>query len=293
MNPLIRAAATLLVCLVAAGAQAQTAFYEAAPAELPGLPGSIIRSERMAFGPIGGDAWRLLYRSTDPGRRPIVVSGVVVLPHGATPPGGRPIVAWGHPTTGVVPACAPSLAHFVFQQMSGLRQFIDVGYIVAATDYPGLGTPGPHPFLDGASEGRAVLDMIRATKAFLGPQAGSRAALWGHSQGGQAVLFAAELAPHYAPELDLAGVAAAAPATDLAALMHDDLGTGGGDNLLAMTLWSWSRLHDLPLAGVVIPSAVPAMDALADICLESPVDILPRRSLCEQLEKGFLADPDF
>ena len=32
-------------------------------------------------------------------------------------------------------------------------------YIVAATDYPGLGTPGPHPYLVGTSEGRAILEF--------------------------------------------------------------------------------------------------------------------------------------
>lgn len=41
---------------------------------------------------------------------------------------------------------------------------------------------------------------------------------WGHSQGGHAVLWTGMLAPDYAPELDLVGVAAFAPATDLCAL---------------------------------------------------------------------------
>jgi hypothetical protein len=56
---------------------------------------------------------------------PIAVSGVIVVPPGPVPADGRPIVAWAHPTTGVVPHCAPSLAIFVFQQMAGLRQLIE------------------------------------------------------------------------------------------------------------------------------------------------------------------------
>ena len=38
------------------------------------------------------------------------------------------------------------------------------GSVVAATDYPGLGTPGTHPYLVGDSEARAVIDFVRAAR---------------------------------------------------------------------------------------------------------------------------------
>ena len=37
-------------------------------------------------------------------------------------------------------------------------------YIVVATDYPGLGTEGIHPYLIGESEARSVLDSVRAAR---------------------------------------------------------------------------------------------------------------------------------
>src|SRR6201995_1373158 len=191
---------------------------------------------------------------------PIAVPGVILVPPGPAPAGGRPIVAWAHPTTGVVPHCAPSLAIFVFQQMAGLRQLIEQGAIVAATDYPGLGTPGPHPYLVGDSEARAVIDSVRAVRDLPGADGGSRYAVWGHSQGGQASLYTGLIARSYAPELDLVGVAAAAPATSLVTLMGDDFKTSGGKNLTAMTLWSWSRVYDAPIAKVVLPDAMPTVD---------------------------------
>ena len=43
-----------------------------------------------------------------------------------------------------------------------VQTLLDAGYVVAATDYEGLGTPGLHPFLVGESEGRSVLDAARA-----------------------------------------------------------------------------------------------------------------------------------
>ena len=106
------------VLAIAAGrAQAQTPFYEASAREVAGAPGTLIRYEPMAFAPAGAQAYRVLYRSTGLHGEPIAVSGVIVVPPGPAPEGGRPIVAWAHPTTGVVPRCAPSLAMLVFQQI--------------------------------------------------------------------------------------------------------------------------------------------------------------------------------
>src|SRR6202050_279613 len=177
----------------------------------------------MEAAPAGAQAYRVLYRSTGMHGEPIAVSGVIIVPPGPAPASGRPIVAWAHPTTGVVPPCAPSLAIFVFQQMAGLRQLVEQGAVVAATDYPGLGTKGPHPYLVGDSEARAVIDSVRAARSFPGLENSTRYAVWGHSQGGQAALFTGIIAKSYAPELTLLGVAAAAPATDLVTLMNADI----------------------------------------------------------------------
>jgi pimeloyl-ACP methyl ester carboxylesterase len=273
------------------GSFAQTAFYQATAADIAGPPGTLISSEPM-FGPVGAEAYRILYRSTGLHGEPIAVSGVVVIPPGSPPPGGRPIVAWAHPTTGVVPHCAPSLAIFVFQSMMGLRPMIDRGVVVVATDYPGLGTAGPHPYLVGVSEGRAVLDSVRVARLMPGVGNGNRFAVWGHSQGGQASLYTGLLAKAYAPELDLVGVAAAAPATELVTLMGDDFKTTGGKNLTAMTLWSWSRVFGAPISKVVLPEAIPTVDRLADECIESIFDILERRRTEKPLEQHFLSVPN-
>src|SRR5580693_3456330 len=270
-------------------ALAQTPFYEASPQETAGQPGTLIRSEPMQSAPAGAQAYRVLYRSIGMHGEPIAVSGVIVVPPGPAPAGGRPIVAWAHPTTGVVPHCAPSLAIFVFQQMAGLRQLIEQGAVVAATDYPGLGTVGPHPYLVGDSEARAVIDSVRAARNLPGVDGGTDFAVWGHSQGGQASLYTGLIARSYAPELHLVGVAAAAPATSLVTLMGDDFKTTGGKNLTAMTLWSWSRVFGAPIDKVVLPEAMPAVDRLADECIESVFDIMVRRQTEKPLEQHFLS----
>src|SRR6201986_2461869 len=240
-----------------APASAQTPFYNAPRSSLAGQPGTIVRQERIDGAPLGAAAYRTLYRSTGLKGEPIFVSGVIIVPQGEPPAGGRPIVAWAHPTSGVTPRCAPSLAIFLFQQIQGLRSFVERGYVVAATDYPGLGTPETHPYLVGDSEAEAVIDSVRVASNMPGAGGGKRFTVWGHSQGGQASLFTGLMARTYAPELTLLGVAAAAPATDLVALMNDDINSIGGKNITAMTLWSWHRVYDAPLSKIVDPRALP------------------------------------
>jgi acetyl esterase/lipase len=121
-----------------------------------------------------------------------------------------------------------------------------------------------------------------------GAGGGKKFVVWGHSQGGHAALFTGIIAKSYAPELDLLGVAAAAPATDLATLMNEDIDSVGGKNITAMTLWSWQRVFDANMDKVVDPRAMPAIDQLAQECIEGPFD-LRRRQLTEQpLEQYFL-----
>jgi pimeloyl-ACP methyl ester carboxylesterase len=285
---LMLAAALLPLSFYVTTASAQTPFYDAPRSLLAGQPGTMVRQEVIEGAPLGATAYRVLYRSTGMKGEPIFVSGVVIVPEGDPPPEGRPIVAWAHPTSGVAPACAPSLAIFLFQQMQGLRSFVEHGYVVAATDYPGLGTPETHPYLVGDSEARAVIDSVRVAATMPGAGGGKRFTVWGHSQGGQAAIFTGLLAKSYAPELTLLGVAAAAPATDLVTLMNDDINSVGGKNITAMTLWSWHRVYDASLNNILDPSAMPTVDRLARECIESPFDLVERQRTEEPLERHFL-----
>jgi alpha-beta hydrolase superfamily lysophospholipase len=205
---------------VAGGAAgAGTTDFYAVPESLPkAKPGSLIRAARIEA-PDDAKAWRVLYHSTAVDGRDIAVSGVVVAPDGKAPKRGRPIVSWAHGTTGIADVCAPSKRPTIATDVPYIDDFIDAGYVVAATDYEGLGTPGVHPYLVGESEGRGVLDAARAARRVDGTGAGRELLVFGHSQGGHAALFAGELAAEYAPELRLEGVAAAAPPADLEAIL--------------------------------------------------------------------------
>jgi hypothetical protein len=169
---------------------------------------------------------------------------------------------------------------------------LERGYVVTATDYPGLGTPGPHPYLVGISEARAVTDSVRVARMMPNAGPGPRCIFWGHSQGGQAAPFTGMIAKIYAPELSLIGVAAAAPATELATLINDDIGGACGKNIAAMTLWSWERVYGAPMDRLVDPRALPAINRLAQVCPESIYDLIVRRRTERPMEQHFLTVND-
>jgi acetyl esterase/lipase len=275
-----------LVCGPASAAD----FYDVSEAELAGEPGTIIRTAPLEVYPPGVRGYRVLYRSTGLNGEPIAVSGVIAIP--GKKAANRPIVAWAHPTTGVARKCAPSLHHAPLDTIPGLTEMMANGYVVTATDYPGLGTAGPHPYLVGVSEGRAVLDSVRAVRTFEEASAGQHFAVWGHSQGGHAALFAGELAASYAKELKLVGVAAAAPASELGQLFEDDLKTTAGHGLTALTLTAWSKLYDMALEAVIEAGAIGNVEKIGAECLAGFSDTIIDIKAVEQLKGKFLrADP--
>src|ERR1700754_5166988 len=214
-------AAALLAAPATASAKvppgpAGTAFYTP-PATLPSTHGDPIWARTLTGGATLSAAKSntlLLYRSTAVNGTPIAVSGTVSIPKTKAPKGGWPVVTWAHGTTGIADACAPSLTGNTAYDEPLLNSWLKAGYAVVQTDYEGLGTPGEHPYLIGVSEGRGVLDIVRAARE-LDPGIGKRVVIAGHSQGGQAGPFEGSLARKWTPELAVRGTLAFAPVSAL------------------------------------------------------------------------------
>jgi len=249
----------------------QTNFY-AVPDPLPqAKPGSLIRSVRINA-PDGANAWRVLYHSTAVDGRDIAVSGVVVAPTGKPPRAGRPVVSWAHGTTGVADVCAPSKNPAIASLLPFVGDLVAVGYVVAATDYEGLGTPGVHPYLVGESEGRGVLDAARAARRVDGTGAGRDLLIAGHSQGGHAALFGGELARSYAPELRLRGVVAIAPAADLEAIFPAAAAIPQAAGFTVMAAEGFhAAYHDADPATVLTPEAVAGSAIVDQVCAQDVI----------------------
>ena len=167
--------------------------------------------------PAGAKGWRILYISTRGGIRALA-SAVVVVPEGSGT--SRPVIAWAHGTTGIVDGCAPSVLDKPFDHLPDIAAIVREGWAYVGTDYPGLGTGGGHTYLVGADAARAVLDLVRAARQLEGINLGDRIVVWGHSQGGNSALWTGMRAIEFAPELQVIGVAALAPASDLKGLVQ-------------------------------------------------------------------------
>jgi pimeloyl-ACP methyl ester carboxylesterase len=169
-----------------------------------------------------GDNWLVLYRSQDAHGNAVATSGIIVVPRTEPPVGGFPVISWAHGTVGVADLCAPSRdqpisrAHPMNVYVHTLlNAFLREGWAVVMTDYEGLGTTDRrHPYLLGVSEAAGVLDIVRAARRLFGARISPRFAIVGHSQGGQAALFAASQAPAW-DDLNLVGVTAIAPANHI------------------------------------------------------------------------------
>ena len=169
-----------------------------------------------------------------------------------------PLIAWAHGTTGLGDSCAPSNEAENDQLAQALVGF---GYAVVATDYEGLGTPGVHPYVVGASEAHSVLDSVRAVYE-LGLPVTDEWVVFGHSQGGHAAMFTGQLQSTYAPELNMIGVVAGAPPSQLGEL-NDALIGGDFQGYLVMTAAGLVAANDdLDMADVLSAEAIDLLDKL-------------------------------
>jgi pimeloyl-ACP methyl ester carboxylesterase len=265
------------------------AFYDVPQGEL-GPPGTLIRAEIVTPFLEGATARRILYVTTDSGGTPVTSSGLVIVPDAPVPESGRPMLAFTHGTIGIARRCAPSLlpGDTYAAALPGLDDFLSEGFAFVATDYAGLGSDATNGYLIGSDEAYSTLDSMRAARQIDAVGATADFVTFGESQGGHAALFTGELAAEYAPELRLRGVAAAAPATDLTALLARNVGTTFGNVLAAYAFSSWSAVHGLDLDDIIEAQARPIVDRLSEMCIQTESQMIALLPEAELLNVSFL-----
>ncbi|WP_327110821.1 lipase family protein [Nocardia sp. NBC_01730] len=189
-------------------------------------PGTILRSRKIELALFGVvpqqvSAWQLLYRSSDLHGAPEAAVTTVLLPIGAEPDEDRPLLAFQTAIDAVTEKCSPSYAlRHGADALGSVTQLewllvanaLRRGWAVTIADHE-----GPHGNFGAPREpGYRTLDGIRAALRFapLGLGADTRVAVWGYSGGGMASSWAVEMAPTYAPELDIVGAVLGAPVGD-------------------------------------------------------------------------------
>ena len=225
-----------------------------------GPPGTLLGAEPMRAYLVPGvrlpaHAWRIRYATTTATGEPTVVGGIVLVPPEPDANGPRPLIGYAIGTQGLADRAAPSwqLARGIEYEASVIAAALRRGWAVTLTDYPGLGTPGNHPYVIGRALGPAVLDSIRAARqldpARLDPA--GPLAIFGYSEGGCAAGWALQLQPTYAPELVLAAGAVGAAPVDLETMVP---AIDGG-------LFAFLLFYGL----IGLDSAYPELDILADL----------------------------
>ncbi|AGL18857.1 lipase family protein [Actinoplanes sp. N902-109] len=240
MRKVIRlVAAAQAVALGVAGA----VLTSSAPAAALPVAGTVITSATVTVPAEYASlatAKKITYVTSAPNGVLLTTSGLVFTPK--TNKQNKTVV-WAHGTTGLADKCAPSNNNDVFwpEAKAAITVLLQRGWTVAAPDYAGLGTPGSHPYLIGASEGRAIIDSAKAARN-LDSALSTQYAIDGHSQGGQGALFANQLAPSYDGALVLKGTAAIAPVSNLN-LIAPVIPGSPGQGYLVMALYGINAIE--------------------------------------------------
>jgi len=149
---------------------------------------------------------------------------LIAWPEGVEDGASLPTLLLLHGTSGFTDGCGPSIDGEARTLVAALAS---TGYVVVAPDYIGLkatepATGFPHPYLVGEATAIASLDAVRTlpqvAASLDGPglaRPSSKVVVVGGSQGGHAALWIDRLAPYYARELDIAGIAATVPPSGL------------------------------------------------------------------------------
>jgi pimeloyl-ACP methyl ester carboxylesterase len=161
---------------------------------------------------------------------------------------------------------------------------------VVSTDYVGLGTPGPNQYLVARAEVRDVVNAVRAARNVPAAAAGNPYVTWGHSQGGHSSMWTGHLGENYAPELDLLGVAAAAPALNLTEIVGAQWDHVVGWVIGPDVIESWPTYYpELPVDPILTPEAQSSSARLANQCIKvSALEGLARERFGQQF---FATDP--
>jgi pimeloyl-ACP methyl ester carboxylesterase len=262
-------------------------------------PGRLLRQEPLdpTLGLANAAAQvRMLYSSTNgvDGKSAVAVSGLLFLPKGAPPAGGWPLMAWGHETAGMADICAPSWVGYSSRVAAFLNAWLAKGIAIVATDYQGLGTPGPHPYMAVRPGAYGILDSIRAAqRAF--PEIGKRVLLAGYSQGASAVFGAAALQPAYAPELEVRGTIATGAGyitPDTAKTMRDDTANQAGYTLiypLYIALLAQQADPSLKASDMFTDKALPLFEMTRRACVwQMVLEVLGSRlTRAESIKPGY------
>jgi hypothetical protein len=145
-----------------------------------------------------------------------------------------------------------TMASMTDGEMLGMAQFFaSWGYVVVATDYLGFAKSAHayHPYLHSDSEATAVVDSIRAARAYAQtnviPLSG-KVMLYGYSQGGHSSLAtqkAIETSPSLRGEIQIAAAGHGAAPSALGTALRSGAEIAGGQFFIPYLITAWQKVY--------------------------------------------------
>jgi hypothetical protein len=231
--------------------------------------GTLMRYKPLADQVVeGSTAYRVMYLSESLEGEPIAVTGTVLVPDGEAPAEGWKLLTVAHGTSGNADECAPSKNPKESEAVL-LGGAMQAGYVVAITDYEGLGTPGRHPYLVGPSEGRSVLDAALAARQLPDTDVGDRYGIVGYSQGGHGAAWAHDISDDWAPDLELVGTVAGAPPSEMSVIFNALAGNPISADFFFMIVAGYAQAYPEADPALVLTSAgIEALDGVDHGCFD-------------------------
>ncbi|MCF6391084.1 S9 family peptidase [Mycobacterium sp. MBM] len=247
-----------------------------------------------------GSAYRILYSTTDQHGAPAVSTAAVFVPRTPAPPGGYPVIAWAHGTVGLGDNCTPSSLPRSARDNEYLSHWLEQGYVIVASDYAGMGTPGLMSYLNSVTTAHGVIDSVIAAHKMDIPMS-PRWAIVGQSQGGGAAVASARWATEFSTGsgLDYRGVVA----TGTPANIQKFVAQAGPDLQLpelgavanAYTAYILAALRearpDLDVNRVLSPAGLDAAARAETVCVHPLTDELAHLSPAAMFSAPLLSIP--
>ncbi|MFE3189534.1 lipase family protein [Nocardia sp. NPDC059240] len=271
-----------LTSLVAAGVPASADMGVLVPGDDPfyrGLDGwqtnahgAVLQTRTISLAPTGvqlpAEATQLLYATTDQFGKPDATVATVIRPPSASGP--LRVISYQTAYDSLSAGCDPSYAlrgggEGAPQDAVIIAGYLAAGLTVVVSDYEG----SELAYGAGRLSGTATLDGIRAALHVLGAAATTPVGMSGFSGGSIATEFAAELAPTYAPELNIVGVTAGDMPVDMAATIDYVDGSPEWALVLPYVMQGAARGFDLDLTPYLSDYGRDVMAQIADHCVSN------------------------
>jgi hypothetical protein len=263
-------------------------------------PGAVLKTRTVADTDLGTttpiSATQVLYRTTGEQGQPTVTVATVIR---AVAGGPTRLVSYQTAYDALGSECDPSYtlaggnSGYDSDEQSVIGGYVSAGYTVVVPDYEGTR-------LDwgaGQESGYGTLDGVRAAENLLKVSpAATPVGLIGYSGGSIATEFASELAPTYAPGVDIVGVAEGGVPVDFAHNLLYVNGSSDWSGVIPAVLVGVGRAFGIPLAPYLSAYGTQVVNTVSSECINNFLGNYPGltvQKLLKPQDQNFLGIPVF